>query len=251
MNHEQAASPHPWLDLIPDDEWAVYQRVLAAVRAAGVPFALGGAFALATHTGTWRNTKDLDFFVAPEDRDRMIEIVTGVGLVDYSHVLEYDRGWIYRAHHNEIIVDTIWATANRRAIVDQGWLTRGPEIELRGERVRVIPAEELIWAKLYVFHRDRCDWTDVWNLIYAAGPTLDWEHLLGRLEDDTLLLSGALAGFAWLCPGRARELPAGLWDRLPRPGPAPGPEIDARRVDLLDSRPWFFPLLGEFETPAL
>lgn len=255
MEDEQAvpasASPHPWLELISDDEWAVYLPVIAAVRAAGIPFALGGAFALATHTGKWRNTKDLDFFVAPEHRERMIEIVTCAGLVDYYDVLEYDRGWIYRSHRNGTIVDVIWTTANRRAHVDEGWLTRGPELEFRGERARVIPVEELIWAKLYVFHRDRCDWTDVWNLLYAAGPTLDWEHLLFRLEDDALLLSGALATFAWLCPGRASALPTWLWERLPRPGPAAGPPVDPHRVDLLDSRPWFFALLDQFETPAL
>jgi hypothetical protein len=236
-----------WLELIPDEQWSVYQRVISAVRARGLRFALGGAFALATYTGRWRNTKDLDLFILPRDRDVMVDVVTQTGLCDYYDQLPYDRGWIYRACEGETIVDLIWTTANRNAEVDEAWLSRGPELDVRGKPVRIIPAEELIWAKLYILHRDRCDWPDVLNLIYAAGPTLDWEHLLRRTAEDVRLLSGALSVFAWLSPGRAMMLPAWLWDRLhlPAPQPEPGPDVERSRADLLDIRPWYLPTLED------
>ena len=44
---------------------------------------LGGAFAVATYTGCWRNTKDLDLYVLPEHKDRMIAMLGDLGLVDY------------------------------------------------------------------------------------------------------------------------------------------------------------------------
>lgn len=238
-------------ELIPDEQWEIYQRVIRGVREQDEPFALGGAFALAPYTGQFRNTKDLDLFILPGARDPLVAVLTNLGMRDYYNELPYDRGWIYRAVADGTIVDLIWSMANRRAAVDEAWLTRGPELEIRGERVRVLPVEEMIWAKLYVFHHDRCDWTDVWNLLYAAGPTLDWEYLLARVAEDWRLLAGALSAFAWLCPGRATALPAWLWDRLRLPAPEAGatPDADRHRADLLDTRPWLIPTLREGETP--
>ena len=85
--------------------------------------------------------------------------------------------------------DIIWAMANLRAQVDDGWMRDGGAFSMRGERIGVIPPEELIWSKLYVMQHDRCDWTDVWNLFYAIGSDLDWEYLIRRMGDDVPLLA--------------------------------------------------------------
>jgi hypothetical protein len=39
-----------WVEQVPDEQWAVYQRLIAAVQAQRLPFALGGAFALAAYS---------------------------------------------------------------------------------------------------------------------------------------------------------------------------------------------------------
>jgi hypothetical protein len=221
------------------EQWPIYQRVLQEARARGLRFALGGAFAVATYTGLWRNTKDLDIYVLPEDREAMIELLNQLGLTDYYDTLPYDRRWIYRSHSNGVIVDIIWAMANRRAYVDETWLSAGVDVDVGGEVVRVLPAEEVIWNKLYVLQRDRCDWPDCLNLVYSAGPDLDWCRLLDRLGEDASLLAGMLAVFAWISPGRARTLPEWLWERLRLEPPPPGPDLDRTRVELLDSREWF------------
>jgi hypothetical protein len=240
-----AAGPLAWPAEIPDDEWNLYQRVLVGAREAGLRFAAGGAFAAAAHTGRWRNTKDLDLYVVPADRERMIAIVNAAGLKDLYEREAYDRRWIYRGTAEGVIVDVIWAMANQRADVDEAWLTRGPEVTLRGERLRVIPPEEIIWAKLYVFQRDRNDWTDVLNILYNRVQALDWRHLLHRLEDDSRVLAGVLSVFAWLTPTRAQHVPGWVWDRLRLPPPGPDEMTDrkasreADRAALFDSRPWF------------
>ena len=257
LNHEggqvNAPDEQPtWPQEIPEGQWRVYQRVLDEVRSQGLRFALGGAFALATYTGLWRNTKDLDFFILPQDRQTMVEALKRCGLGDYYDQLPYDRGWIYRASNGEVIVDAIWAMANRRAWVDQAWLSRGPEVKLRGESVRIVPPEEMIWSKIYVLQRERCDWPDVLNLIHAVGLNLDWQHLLGRLGDDKPLLRGVLSVYAWLCPGRSESLPPWLWERLslPRADPGASPEVDRARVNRLDTRPWFAPATADDNSPT-
>jgi hypothetical protein len=233
----------PLPELISDAQREIYQRVIRDARARGIRFALGGGFAVNTYTHRWRDTKDLDLYIRPQDQEAMIDLLTSAGLSDYYDQLPYDRAWIYRGYSEGTIVDIIWEMANYRAQVDELWLTRGPEADFCGELVRLLPAEEMIWSKIHVLQRDRCDLPDVLNLIYAVGATLDWEHLLRRLANDAPLLGSALLIFTWLCPGRAQAFPLWLWERLQLPAPPldPAPECHHCRVDLLDSRPWFGP----------
>jgi hypothetical protein len=230
-----------WEDRVPQPEWSVYQRVMREARAGRIRFAFGGAFATAVYTGELRNTKDFDFYVMPEDRDQMRAAIERAGLQDYFDRLPYDRSWIYRGSTGDVIVDAIWAMANQRAQVDARWMTHGPEVVIRGERLRAIPIEELIWAKLYIIQRTRCDWVDVLNLIDARADRIEWEHLLARLETDASLLAGALSVFGWLAPDRARDIPQSIRDRLGLrlPSTFGDPDMTRRRANLLDSRPWF------------
>jgi hypothetical protein len=46
-----------------DVSQAFYVRVMTRLTEAGIPFLVGGAFALARFTGIERNTKDFDLFV--------------------------------------------------------------------------------------------------------------------------------------------------------------------------------------------
>ncbi len=229
-----------WSHFISPEEWSAYESALQVVSKAKVDFLLGGAFGLAVYTNRWRDTKDLDLLVLPRDRDAIVQALTDSGFVDYYEKCAYDRGWIYRATRDGFIVDVIWAMANRRAEVDSLWFERAPTISIQNEKLRIVPAEELLWHKLYVMQRERCDWPDVLNLLYAGGPTLDWQHLLNRLENDTQLLKAALIVFDWICPEVASELPDWLRQRLGLPDHSTDEQIDGKRnVKLLDSRAWF------------
>ncbi len=226
-----------WQELIPREQRDIYEQVISEASARGLDFAFGGAMAAAVYKGQWRDTKDMDLYALPEDREEFVEVLTVCGLKDYYDLLPYDRKWIYRGYADGVIVDIIWAMANGRALVDREWLTAGPQIEFGGAAVQVVPPEELIWSKLYVLQKDRCDWPDVLNLINAAGPALDWRRLLNRMGEDAPLLYGILSVFRWLCPERARELPRWLWAgmaqslRTDESGPC--------HAELLDTRPWF------------
>lgn len=230
-----------WASIVPDEQWNTYLDAIRATRRTGAQFLLGGAFGLAGYTGRWRNTKDLDFFVLPEDKDKIVDALTKAGFEDYHLKLPYDRGWIYRAVRDEVIVDTIWQTPNRRSVVDEQWFKRGRPVVLRNEKLAVIPAEELLAIKLYVLQRDRCDWPDLINLLYATAATLDWDHVLYRMGSDTPLLSGLLQVFNWVAPAQAKEIPSRIREQfcLPKVTMAELEIPDNERKALLDSRPWF------------
>ncbi len=229
-----------WAAAISEDEWLIYRDAIDAVRGTGLPFMLGGGFALASFTGRWRDTKDIDFYIKPEDRDIVVTALTRAGFVDYYCRLPYDRKWIYRSVRADVIVDIIWSMANQRAQVDDVWFQRAGQLSLRSRPLLVVPAEEFMWCKLYIMQRDHCDWTDIFNLLYAHGPQIDWEHLTWRLGEDTPLLRAVLTVYSWLCPQEVLALPASVWQRLEMRRPTrPRHAASYDRIRLLDSRCWF------------
>jgi hypothetical protein len=229
-----------WEKLIPLEDWLLYRTALEAIRKSGVPFLLGGSFGLAFYTGRWRNTKDLDIVVHPSSHQILATSLASVGFLDFFDKQPYDRGWIYRTMRDGVIVDIIWGMANRRAQVDDIWFENAPTVNVHDEVVQIVPMEELLWTKLYVLQRDRCDWPDILNLLYDGIHHLDWKHLLNRLEDDLALLKAIIVVFSWLCPDRAQEIPSYVKDFLSLEEAENSSSLEnIRRLHLLDSRPWF------------
>jgi hypothetical protein len=187
---------------------------METAQANNIPFALAGAFATATHTGRWRDTNDMDLYTLPQHREDLKRIIEGIGLKDMYDQFPYHHDWTYRATDGSAIVEVIWTMRNHRADVDLPWLTRWGEIEIRGVKILVSPPEEMMWAKLYVLHRLRSDWPDVFNYISTCGPGLDWQHLHDRLGPDFPLLGGALCVFSWLSPEKAAALPEWIWEKF-------------------------------------
>jgi len=243
MGRETVAES-PWDAFIPAEQWVVYSAVLHRARAQGIEFVVGGGLAFSHYSGRWRNTKDIDLYVTPGNRDRMIKVAEATGLKDYFDVHDYDRAWIFRSHNGAgVIVDIIWQMANYRAQVTQEWLTRGEVVRVHGMELRMLPVEELLWAKLYVMQRDRCDWGDLLNILFSRGRSMDWDHLLECVGEDWRVVAGLVEIFAWACPGRAAELPGDLWGklRIDKPRQRERGAVDGGHIRLLDSRDWFGP----------
>lgn len=237
-----ATAPHAeWSALIPEEQWAVFAGGTQALSDAGVQFLLAGALALATYTGHWRNTKDVDVIVRDSDRERAIDALKRAGFEDYFEREGYDRTWIFRGWKAGVLFDVIWALPNHRVGIDDGWFEHASAVSLRGVRFLVAPAEEIVRVKLYVMQRERCDWVDVLNVLAATVEQISWRRLVQRMGRDLPLLHAALAIFNWMCPGRAHALPAWLRKQfaLPRIEADDLAATEERRVRLFDSRPWF------------
>jgi hypothetical protein len=231
----------PWSSLIPEDQWTALHSATTAIRNSGVPVLLGGALALATYTGRWRNTKDVDVIVRPADHPRAMAALQVAGFEDCFSREPYDRSWIFRSCKDDVIYDVIWQLPNHRVQIDDAWFSRAPEVRLRQELHCAVPPEELVRVKLYVMQRERCDWVDVINVLAGAGERIDWAWLVQRMGRDLSLLHAVLAVFNWMCPGRAHHLPAWLRSQfaLEEIGFDNPDEVEHRRAALFDSRPWF------------
>jgi hypothetical protein len=195
---------------IPEEERAVYKRALEALNAAGVPYIVAGAYAIYEHTGIYRKTKDLDLFFEPSavvDAARALREAGFVTRLEDSH-------WLAKATHGEYFVDLIYGMGNGIASIDHGWIEHSIPGILAANPVRIAPAEELIWHRLFISERHRHDMSDIVHLILCLGESLDWERLVARVGENWPLLLSQVLMFGYVYPGYRKNIPAWVPERL-------------------------------------
>src|SRR6185436_20055440 len=69
-------SGQEWLD---PETRAFYRQALVALHQSGIPFLVGGAYALTHYTGILRHTKDFDIFVRPADFEPILDVLSTAG----------------------------------------------------------------------------------------------------------------------------------------------------------------------------
>lgn len=241
MQIPEEIAAHSWQDQIPPEQWQIYRQVIELIHHEHLPVLLGGGFALAAYTDRWRNTRDLDLYMQPECARLLAERLLTHGFADYYQREPYDRSWIFRSSRDGVMIDLIWGSPGTISTVTAEWIESAATLWLRGLPCRIITCEDLIWAKLYVMQRLRCDWPDLVNVLYRRSERLDWGYLQRRIGADRDLLLAMLALFRWIAPGRAQHIPRELLtlEDTNRCFFAQIPEYLPERVSRLESRPWF------------
>lgn len=192
---------------------AFYREALDGLKECGVPYMLGGAFALNHHTGIYRDTKDLDVFCRSGDYPKIIKHFSAQG---YRTELT-DVRWLAKIFKDEYFVDVIFDTVNNICTVDDSWFEYASPGEFAGTPVLFLSAEDLIWCKIYVQNRERFDGADVNHVILRAGRSLDWKRVLARFEQHWHLLLAQILIFQFVYPSDFAEIiPRWLFDELMR-----------------------------------
>lgn len=198
-----------------------YAVALRELKESGIPFLLGGAFALGRYTGIERETKDLDVFVHPGAARRVLGYFGRLG----RHVDFAFPHWLGKVYFGHDVMDVIFSSGNGVARVDDRWFEHAPESDVFGMPVRLCPAEEMIWSKAFVQERERFDGADVMHLLARRGALLDWPRLLERFGRHWRVLLGHIVVFGFVYPDRRDEVPAWitaeLIGRLSRERPDP------------------------------
>ena len=195
---------------IPEEEREVYRRALGALNDAKVPYVVAGAYAIYEHTGIYRQTKDLDLFVEPPH-----VVAAARALKDAGFVLRLeDLHWLAKAFAGDRFVDLIYGMGNSVAFIDAGWREHSRPGVLAAQPVRIAPAEELIWHRLFINERHRQDMSDVVHLLLCVGDSLDWERLLARVGSHWPLLLAQLQVFSYVYPGYRSNVPAWVMEQL-------------------------------------
>jgi hypothetical protein len=189
---------------------ACYRDALETLLEAKIDFVVGGAFAVHTHTGIWRTTKDLDLLLPASELPAALEPLRRSGF----ETTVKDPVWLAKATRGEYFVDLITGIGNASMIIDSTWIERStPEVVL-GIPCRVMAVEELIASKLFVSYRERFDGADVVHLIKARGKLLDWTRLLQLIGSHWELLFWSLVLFAYIYPAHTDVVPGEVWDAM-------------------------------------
>ncbi|WP_347158864.1 nucleotidyltransferase [Pontibacter chitinilyticus] len=187
-----------------------YERALQMLKQSGTDFLVGGGFALREYTGIMRDTKDLDVFCKSGECPHIMKWFNEQG---YETELT-DPRWLAKAIIGDNFVDVIFNNPGNHCAVDDSWLERSVKGELFGVEVRYIPAEALVWSKLYVQNRERYDGSDINHIILRWGKNLDWKWLWMHMEQHWQLLFAQLLSFQFVYPSDRDLIPRWLFDEL-------------------------------------
>ena len=195
---------------IPDSERDIYRRALEALNAAEIPFVVAGAYAIYEHTGIYRKTKDLDLFFEPTSVVPAARALREAGFVTRLE----DEHWLAKATMGDYFVDLIYGMGNGIALIDEGWIKNSQPGILAATPMRIAPAEELIWHRLFISERHRHDMSDIVHLILCLGDSIDWRRLVDRVGPNWPLLLSQVLMFTYVYPGYKNNIPAWVPEHL-------------------------------------
>jgi hypothetical protein len=190
---------------------AFYKEALSLINESGADFMLGGGFASFHYTGIERDRKDLDIFCKSTEYTKILKYFAERG---YKTELT-DVRWLAKIFKDDYYIDLIFDTVNNICRVDDSWYQYSTPGDFDGIPVKIIPAEELVWCKIYVQNRERFDGADVNHIILRYGKQLDWNRLLLRIDQHWHLLLATIIIFQFVYPADYQDIiPKWLFEEL-------------------------------------
>jgi hypothetical protein len=195
---------------VPEAERELYKVALGALNAAGIPYVVAGAYAIYEHTGIYRETKDLDIFVEPT---QMVNTMRALKAAGMKARLEQPH-WLAKATCGELFIDLIFGMGNGLAMIDGDWYQHSRPAILAATPVRVAPAEELLWHRLFISERHRQDMADIVHLIVCVGRNMDWKRLVTKTAENWPLLLAQIQMFDYVYPEHRDGVPRWVREEL-------------------------------------
>jgi len=195
---------------VPDAERELYKSALTALNAAGIPYVIAGAYAIYEHTGIYRETKDLDIFVDPTLLVGAMRVLKGAGM---SARLEQPH-WLAKATCGDLFIDIIFGMGNGLAMIDDDWYRFSRPAILAATPVRIAPAEELLWHRLFISERHRQDMADIVHLIVCVGSRMEWKRIVAKTGEHWPLLLAQIQMFDYVYPQHRDGVPRWVRDEL-------------------------------------
>ena len=176
----------------------------------GLPFLVGGTYAVSAHTGLSRPVKDLDVFCKAGDYPRILAYFRSHG---YETEVEDER-WIAKIRKGALFVDVIFNSSTAIAPVTDQWFAEAGTTRIYGMMVPVLSPTELIWSKVFVQDRYRYDGADVAHVLLKQCETIDWRRLLSCMDQYWEVLLMHLLNFRFIYPTERHRVPRWLLDEL-------------------------------------
>jgi hypothetical protein len=164
-----------------------FKHSASALKADGIPFALGGGYALWVHGGP-EPIHDVDLVVAETDVEVAANSLMAVGL----EVERPPEDWLFKAYYHQ---DGAEQAAQEPALVDvlhrlggipviAALLDTAQEHEVLGIRIPVLPPTPIMIAKLLSLSEHYCDFAPLLLVVRAVREQLDWAEIRRETKDQ-------------------------------------------------------------------
>jgi predicted nucleotidyltransferase len=185
-------------------------RWLSVLNEAGIEYVIGGAFAVHAYTGIWRDTKDIDIFLQPNDLKKALDHLSSA----YFNPDIRDTSWLAKVHSSPYTLDLIFGFRNGQMKIDHNWFRNSHPVTMMGIDTRIIAIEELIASKTFIAFRDRFDGADIVHLLRASGGKIDWQRLMMWMSEYPQVLLWHLLLFLFVYPGHSDYIPDAVMKEL-------------------------------------
>lgn len=146
------------------------KRAAAALRDAGIPYALGGGLACWAY-GAPESEHDVDLMVQPADAERALQALADAGM----RTTKPPEGWLVKAYDGEVLVDVIFEPNG--VPLDQATLDRASIREVAAVPMPVLALEDVISSKLLALGERFCNYEKLLGVARAVREQVDWQRV--------------------------------------------------------------------------
>ena len=149
---------------------SVLKLSTSTLKADGVPFALGGGYALWVHGGP-EPAHDVDVVVPETAVPAAVDSLSNAGF----RIERPPEDWLFKAYFEDDLVDVLHRLTGVK--VDQQLIDSAEEVELLGVRIPVLPPTPIMIAKLRSMSEHYCDFAALLPAFRAVREQLDWAEI--------------------------------------------------------------------------
>jgi hypothetical protein len=149
---------------------ATLKKAAAALRAADVPFLLGGSLASWARGGP-ETRHDLDLMIKREDVERAVAALTEAGL----RAEDPPEEWLVKTWDGDVLVDLIFAP--KGLAIDDDVIARGEEMPVLSMQMRVMALEDVLITKLMAITEHHLRYESPLAIARALREQVDWAQV--------------------------------------------------------------------------
>ena len=153
------------------------KRTAAALRNAGVPFAVAGGLACWARGAPVRDD-DVDIVVTKEDLPRAIAALEEAGMETEDPPEE----WLVKAHDGDVTVDLMIHPSGLEVTPEV--LARAEEVQVHAVTMPLLPLNDVLVTQLLSMTEHHMTYEGLIETARAVREQVDWDSVRRRTEDD-------------------------------------------------------------------
>jgi len=156
---------------------ATLKIAVATLRAAEIPFVLGGSLAAWARGGP-EPQNDLDLMVKPQDAEAALKTLTDAGMRPERPPEE----WLFKAWHGDVMIDLIFHPSGLD-MTDEVF-ERADMISVLAVATPVMAIDDVMATKLMALNEHSLDYTSLLAIARAIREQIDWPALQARTRSS-------------------------------------------------------------------